>query len=136
MKYVKPDNTPYSTSELLEMYELFYNSLFSTMINKKSEYDAKRHAFLPERFIELCPDISKVSNNDYEDPLEFLSFLCYLTKPITNRKNHAGQIRKSHTECLEVYITKKFRCDQCQEYWNVPEECVIAVNLYELLQKE
>lgn len=136
-EFLKPNGMEYTHEELFEMYEMFFNFLFTAMSNKVEDtYDSLCHTTLPEKFIAMCPKLSNSEfDSDHEDIFDFINFLCYLTKPISKKRNESGKIRKESTELLNVELKHKFTCAQCRKLWQFSEK-VSAVNLIEFLQKK
>lgn len=94
---------------------------------------------LDQKFIDNCPKFATIPfnpSNDFEDPLEFLRFLCLITKPITDKLNENGQVRKNPSECYSVSVCTSFECTKCNDKWQVEPEIELSVNLVVLLQKE
>lgn len=81
------------------------------------EQFVKIKSCLDQKFIDNCPKFAAIPlnpSNDFEDPLEFLRFLCLITKPITDKLNENGQVRKSPLDCYLVRI----RAHICAHYSN------------------
>lgn len=135
-QFQKPNGMEYTNDELYDLYEIFFEFLFSMMsMKEEAEYDLS--TTLPEKFVAMCPKLSnnETDSSDHEDVFDFINFLCYLTKPKTRKKNESGHVRKESTELLRVELNHKFSCEQCQTSWKISEK-VSAVNLIEFLQKK
>lgn len=132
VNFNKPDGTKLSSEELYELFDMLLNFLFNNMVSV--DLLPGKPIPLPDRFIEMCPKFD-FFQNDYEDPLEFFSFLCALTKPHTAKLNENKERRKTPTDLLKTKMRTIFRCEKClQTLWEF-DTIHTNINLLVLLER-